>query len=396
MIGDGALTGGMAWEALNNIAAGRDRNVVIVVNDNGRSYAPTIGGLADRLASLRLQPGYERVLEAGKDTLRRTPVVGRPIYTGLHALKAGVKDALSPQALFADLGLKYFGPVDGHDVARDGVRAAPGPALRRPGDRARRHPQGLRLPARRERRRRADAQPGGVRPGDGPARPARPRWAGRSVFAEEMVALGHARPDVVAITAAMLGPTGLAPFAEAFPDRCFDVGIAEQHALTSAAGLAAGGLHPVVAIYSTFLNRAFDQLLMDVALHRQAVTLVLDRAGVTGNDGPVAQRDVGPVDPRRRARASGSPRPATPTRCARSWPRPSPSTTGRPPCASRRAPVTGVGAGGAPGRRGGRAARARRSTMPTRTARRCCWCAWGRSASWASRRRRGWRRRASR
>ena len=112
MIGDGALTGGMAWEALNNIAAGHDRNVVIVVNDNGRSYAPTIGGLADRLASLRLQPGYERVLEAGKDTLRRTPVVGRPIYAGLHALKAGVKDALSPQELFADLGLKYFGPVD--------------------------------------------------------------------------------------------------------------------------------------------------------------------------------------------------------------------------------------------------------------------------------------------
>jgi 1-deoxy-D-xylulose-5-phosphate synthase len=285
VIGDGALTGGMAWEALNNIAAGHDRNVVIVVNDNGRSYAPTIGGLADRLASLRLQPGYERVLEAGKDTLRRTPVVGRPIYTGLHALKAGVKDALSPQELFADLGLKYFGPVDGHDVA------AMESALRRA-----RHFGGPVIvhavtrkgcgyaPAENDVAEQMHS-PSAFDPETGrPAGPVPVGWT--NVFADEMVELGRARPDIVAITAAMLGPTGLAPFAEAFPDRCFDVGIAEQHALTSAAGLAAGGLHPVVAIYSTFLNRAFDQLLMDVALHRQAVTLVLDRAGVTGNDGP--------------------------------------------------------------------------------------------------------------
>ena len=285
VIGDGALTGGMAWEALNNIAAGHDRNVVIVVNDNGRSYAPTIGGLADRLASLRLQPGYERVLEAGKDTLRRTPVVGRPIYAGLHALKAGVKDALSPQELFADLGLKYFGPVDGHDVA------AMESALRRA-----RHFGGPVIvhavtrkgcgyaPAENDVAEQMHS-PAAFDPETGrPTGPTPVGWT--TVFAEEMVELGRARPDVVAITAAMLGPTGLAPFAEAFPDRCFDVGIAEQHALTSAAGLAAGGLHPVVAIYSTFLNRAFDQLLMDVALHRQAVTLVLDRAGVTGNDGP--------------------------------------------------------------------------------------------------------------
>ena len=285
MIGDGALTGGMAWEALNNIAAGKDRNVVIVVNDNGRSYAPTIGGLADRLASLRLQPGYERVLEAGKDTLRRTPVVGRPIYAGLHALKAGVKDALSPQELFSDLGLKYFGPVDGHDVA------AMESALRRA-----RHFGGPVIvhavtrkgcgyaPAENDVAEQMHS-PAAFDPETGrPTGPAPVGWT--TVFADEMVALGHARRDVVAITAAMLGPTGLAPFAEAFPERCFDVGIAEQHALTSAAGLAAGGLHPVVAIYSTFLNRAFDQLLMDVALHRQAVTLVLDRAGVTGNDGP--------------------------------------------------------------------------------------------------------------
>jgi 1-deoxy-D-xylulose-5-phosphate synthase len=285
VIGDGALTGGMAWEALNNIAAGRDRNVVIVVNDNGRSYAPTIGGLADRLASLRLQPGYERVLEAGKDTLRRTPVVGRPIYTGLHALKAGVKDAISPQALFADLGLKYFGPVDGHDVAamESALRRARhfgGPVIVHAVTR-----KGCGYPPAENDAAEQMHSPAAFDPSTGlPTGPASVGWT--SVFSEEMVALGQARPDVVAITAAMLGPTGLVPFAEAFPDRCFDVGIAEQHALTSAAGLAAGGLHPVVAIYSTFLNRAFDQLLMDVALHRQAVTLVLDRAGVTGNDGP--------------------------------------------------------------------------------------------------------------
>jgi 1-deoxy-D-xylulose-5-phosphate synthase len=285
VVGDGALTGGMAWEALNNIAAGPDRNVVIVVNDNGRSYAPTIGGLADRLASLRLQPGYEKVLEAGKDTLRRTPVVGRPLYTGLHALKAGVKDALSPQELFSDLGLKYFGPVDGHDVAalESALRRAKhfgGPVIVHAVTR-----KGCGYPPAENDVAEQMHSPAAFDPETGlPTAPAVAGWTG--VFAAEMVALGAARPDVVAITAAMLGPTGLAPFAEAFPDRCIDVGIAEQHALTSAAGLAAGGLHPVVALYSTFLNRAFDQLLLDVALHRHAVTLVLDRAGVTGNDGP--------------------------------------------------------------------------------------------------------------
>jgi len=285
VIGDGALTGGMAWEALNNIAAGKDRNVVIVVNDNGRSYAPTIGGLADRLATLRLQPGYERVLEAGKQALSRTPVVGGTLYAGLHAFKAGVKDALSPQKLFSDLGLKYFGPVDGHDIA------AMESALRRA-----RHFGGPVIvhavtrkgcgytPAEND----EDEQmhsPAAFDPATGlPTGPPSVGWT--SVFADEMVALGARRPDIVAITAAMLGPTGLAPFASAFPERCIDVGIAEQHALTSAAGLAMGGLHPVVALYSTFLNRAFDQLLMDVALHDKGVTLVLDRAGVTGSDGP--------------------------------------------------------------------------------------------------------------
>ncbi len=295
VIGDGALTGGMAWEALNNIAAGRrpgsdgtggkDRNVVIVVNDNGRSYAPTIGGVADRLATLRLQPGYERVLEAGKQALSRTPVVGGPIYAGLHALKAGVKDALSPQELFSDLGLKYFGPVDGHDItamewALRRARHFGGPvivhAVTQKG-------RGYR-PAENDEAEQMHS-PAAFDPETGlPTAPPSVGWT--SVFAEELVALGARRPDVVAITAAMLGPTGLAPFARAFPERCIDVGIAEQHALTSAAGLAMSGMHPVVALYSTFLNRAFDQLLLDVAMHGKGVTLVLDRAGVTGNDGP--------------------------------------------------------------------------------------------------------------
>ncbi|MEJ3654243.1 1-deoxy-D-xylulose-5-phosphate synthase [Actinomycetes bacterium KLBMP 9759] len=285
VIGDGALTGGMAWEALNNIAASRDRNVVIVVNDNGRSYAPTIGGVADRLATLRLQPGYERVLDAGKQALRRTPVVGSALYAGVHAVKAGVKDALSPQELFSDLGIKYFGPIDGHDIRamESALRRAKrfgGPVIVHAVTR-----KGNGYPPAENDVAEQMHSPPAFDPETGlPTAPPSVGWT--SVFAEEMVKIGARRPDVVAITAAMLGPTGLVPFSEAYPDRCIDVGIAEQHALTSAAGLAHGGLHPVVAIYSTFLNRAFDQLMMDVALHRQAVTLVLDRAGITGNDGP--------------------------------------------------------------------------------------------------------------
>ncbi len=284
VVGDGALTGGMCWEALNNIA-GSDRPVVIVVNDNGRSYAPTIGGLADRLASLRLRPGYERTLEVIKESLARTPVFGPPLYDALHGLKRGLKDMLAPQGLFEDLGLKYVGPVDGHDIAtvEHALRRARdfgGPVIVHCVTR-----KGFGYePAENDE---ADCLhgPGAFDPLTGlPRVAAGRRWTG--VFAEEMVRIGEQRPDVVAITAAMLQPTGLGAFAAAFPDRIYDVGIAEQNALTSAAGLAAGGLHPVVAIYATFLNRAFDQLLMDVALHRLPVTVVLDRAGVTGEDGP--------------------------------------------------------------------------------------------------------------
>ncbi|MGW6532645.1 1-deoxy-D-xylulose-5-phosphate synthase [Streptomyces venezuelae] len=285
VIGDGALTGGMAWEALNNIAAAKNRPLIIVVNDNERSYAPTIGGLANHLATLRTTDSYERVLAWGKDILQRTPVVGQTLYESLHGAKKGFKDAFAPQGMFEDLGLKYVGPIDGHDIGavESALRRAKRfhgpvlvhcltekgrgyePALADEADRF--HTVGVMDPL--------TCEP--LAPSNGPS------WT--SVFGDEIVRIGAERDDVVAITAAMLGPVGLTKFAEAYPDRVWDVGIAEQHAAVSAAGLATGGLHPVVAVYATFLNRAFDQLLMDVALHRCGVTFVLDRAGVTGVDG---------------------------------------------------------------------------------------------------------------
>ena len=280
VVGDGALTGGMCWEALNNIATA-DRPIVVVVNDNGRSYSPTIGGLAEHLSGLRLRPGYERMLGTVREALTRTPVVGPPIYDALHGVKRGVKDLLAPQGMFEDLGIKYLGPVDGHDrLATEHAlalaRRFDGPVIVHTVTR-----KGFGYaPAENDE---VDQmhQSRGFDPATGRSAPSSGRtWT--AVFADELLRIGTQRDDVVAITAAMCESTGLAPFARRFPERCYDVGIAEQHALTSAAGLASGGLHPVVAIYATFLNRAFDQLLMDVALHRLPVTLVLDRAGVTG------------------------------------------------------------------------------------------------------------------
>ncbi|MFD9113707.1 1-deoxy-D-xylulose-5-phosphate synthase [Streptomyces bottropensis] len=285
VIGDGALTGGMAWEALNNIAAAKDRPLIIVVNDNERSYSPTIGGLANHLATLRTTDGYEQFLAWGKEILLRTPVVGKEVYEALHGAKKGFKDAFAPQGMFEDLGLKYVGPIDGHDIkaVESALRRAKRfhgpvlvhcltqkgrgyePALADEEDHF--HTVGVMDPL--------TCEP--LTPAGGPS------WT--SVFGDEIVRIGDEREDVVAITAAMLHPVGLGRFAEKFPDRVWDVGIAEQHAAVSAAGLATGGLHPVVAVYATFLNRAFDQLLMDVALHRCGVTFVLDRAGVTGVDG---------------------------------------------------------------------------------------------------------------
>ncbi|MFD8500037.1 1-deoxy-D-xylulose-5-phosphate synthase [Amycolatopsis sp. NPDC059657] len=283
VVGDGALTGGMCWEALNNIAADRSRPVIIVVNDNGRSYSPTIGGFAENLASLRLKPGYERFLDMGRAMLQRVPVVGKPIYAALHAAKAGLKDAVLHQPMFSDLGIKYVGPVDGHDLvalekAFQHAKSFGGTVIVHVAT-EKGHGYEPAVSDEHDQMHQTDA----IDPETGLPPVKGPSWTG--VFADEMVKIGHDRDDVVAITAAMLRSTGLHKFAEAFPDRWYDVGIAEQHAVTSAAGLAMGGKHPVVAIYSTFLNRAFDQLLMDVALHKQPVTLILDRAGITGPDG---------------------------------------------------------------------------------------------------------------
>ncbi|MFF1300209.1 MULTISPECIES: 1-deoxy-D-xylulose-5-phosphate synthase [unclassified Streptomyces] len=257
VIGDGALTGGMAWEALNNIAGCQDQPVVIVLNDNGRSYSPTIGGLASHLASLRGETD---------------PVApdGGP--------------APAPRAMFEGLGLAYLGPVDGHDVAALEEALGTARGLGRPVVVHCITKKGYGYaPAEN------DAEdcfhgPGAFDPLTGTSLAA-PTTSWTDVFGDELVKIGTERSDVVALTAAMLHPTGLAEFAEAYPERVFDVGIAEQHAVTCAAGLALGGLHPVVAVYATFLNRAFDQVLMDVALHRLPVTFALDRAGVTGSDG---------------------------------------------------------------------------------------------------------------
>jgi len=285
VVGDGALTGGMSWEALNNIAASNERNLVIIVNDNERSYSPTIGGLATYLATLRVTRGYEKFLDWGKEVLTNTPVVGNPIYETLHGMKKGIKDIIAPQGMFEDLGLKYVGPIDGHDLV----------AMERALLQAKEFGQPVLVhvitekgkghePAVADQAEKFHAV-GVLDPETGmPLGKSSTSWT--NVFAEEMLAIGEERADIVALTAAMLGPTGLDKFQEKFPMRTIDVGIAEQHAVTSAAGLAFTGLHPVIAVYSTFLNRAFDQLLLDVALHKAGVTFVLDRSGITGDDGP--------------------------------------------------------------------------------------------------------------
>ncbi|MFW5470046.1 1-deoxy-D-xylulose-5-phosphate synthase [Knoellia sp. CPCC 206435] len=284
VIGDGALTGGMAWEAINNIAAEDDLPLVIVVNDNERSYAPTRGGLADHLATLRTTRGYERFLDWGKSTLHRTPVVGGAMYETLHGVKKGIKDIVAPQGMFEDLGLKYVGPVDGHDLAAleqalKRARAFGGPVLVHV---ITQKGKGY-DPAVNDESDQFHAV-GVINPETGlPLEISGRSWT--EEFSDALVELGEEREDIVALTAAMMIPVGLDAFSKRFPDRTFDVGIAEQHATTMAAGLAYAGLHPVVAIYATFLNRAFDQLLMDCALHRAGVTFILDRSGITGPDG---------------------------------------------------------------------------------------------------------------
>ena len=337
VIGDGALTGGMAWEALNNIADAKDRPLVIVVNDNERSYAPTIGGLANHLATLRTTDGYERFLARTKEVLERTPVVGRPLYDTLHGAKKGLKDFIAPQGMFEDLGLKYVGPIDGHDL--EALESALAKAKRFGGpvivhcltEKGRGY-----QPALQDEADRFHAV-GKIHPDTGlPIASSGADWT--SVFGEEMVKLGEEREDIVAITAAMLQPVGLDKFAKRFPKRVYDVGIAEQHGAVSAAGLATGGVHPVFAVYATFLNRAFDQVLMDVALHKCAVSPSCSTG--PGSPAPTAPPTTacGTCRSFRSCPDCGWPRRVTPTRSVPSCARPSPSTTRRPWSASPRAP----------------------------------------------------------
>lgn len=296
LIGDGALTGGMAWEAVNNIAADKSRKVVIIVNDNGRSYAPTVGGFANHLAALqhelqnrldkvRLDSRYERALSLGRNTLQRGGSLGQMVYRGLHGMKVGIKDVMVPQGIFEDLGMKYLGPIDGHDLeaveqALEAAKNFGGPvlvhAITEKG-----HGYG---PAVSDKDDMFHAV-GVIDPDTGEALAKSSGQSWTSVFAQEIKELADQRPDLVGVTGAMLIPVGLKPMAAAHPNRVIDVGIAEQHAIAMSAGLAYGGQHPVIALYATFLNRGFDQLLMDVALHKAGVTLVLDRSGVTGPDG---------------------------------------------------------------------------------------------------------------
>jgi 1-deoxy-D-xylulose-5-phosphate synthase len=286
VIGDDALTGGMSWEAINNIAAAKDRSVIIVVNDNGRSYTSAVGGLTDKLIKLRSSQKYERLVEWGKLVAKHAPSLGGTRQEVLPGTRNGLKEVVAPQNLFDGLGLKYIGPVDGHDTA----------ALEKALERARQY--GGPVLVHTLTAKGAGGEPPVTheldwfratgtftrRPGRDKASAERPRtWT--SVFSQELVNAGRERSDVVAVTAAMLEPTGLRDFSKLFPERTFDVGVAEQHSVTSAAGLAMGGLHPVVTMHATLLSRAFGQALMDVALHKLPVTFVLDRAGVTGDDG---------------------------------------------------------------------------------------------------------------
>ncbi|WP_431812982.1 1-deoxy-D-xylulose-5-phosphate synthase [Kocuria sp. cx-455] len=297
VIGDGALTGGMAWEAMNNIASDKNRKVVIVVNDNGRSYAPTVGGFANRLQELKasVQQGvdamrtdrrYEQTLDKVKGLLQESGHLGQAVYRGLHGMKQGIKDVVVQQGIFEDLGMKYVGPVDGHDLdameqALSNAKNYGGPvivhAITEKG-------HGY-LPARLDENDQFHSVPV-IDPSTGKPTATSSSRTWTHVFRDEIAAIADEREEIVGVTGAMLIPMGLQKMQLAYPDRVVDVGIAEQHALTMAAGMAFGGLHPVVGLYATFLNRGFDQLLMDVALHKAGVTVVLDRAGVTGPDGP--------------------------------------------------------------------------------------------------------------
>ena len=285
VVGDGALTGGMTWEALNNISDDNDRKLVIVVNDNGRSYAPTIGGLARYLNGIRTERIYRRLYRLSRKVFYKFGMPGRMAYSTLRGAAKGLLGTFAPKGIFPNLDLKYIGPVNGHDMN----------AMEEALKQAKKYANPVIVHAITQKGKgyepavsdEADQfhAVGQIDPGTGKAvgDSGKQSWTG--VFADEMVEIAKRKPNVIGITAAMLIPVGLHKFADEFPERVFDVGIAEQHAVTSAAGMAFGGLHPVVAVYATFMGRAFDQVLMDVAIHKAGVTFVLDRAGVTGPDG---------------------------------------------------------------------------------------------------------------
>ena len=287
IVGDGALTGGMTWEALNNISDDNSRNLVMVVNDNGRSYAPTIGGMARFLNDVRTRRSYRSLYASSRRFFDLFGAPGRALYRGIRGGTHGFLSRFSNnEALYSNLDIKYIGPIDGHDLhameeALTQAKNYGAPVIVHAITQKGKGFEPAVLDA-------ADQfhAVGHIDPETGEPIGASDKQSWTSVFAEELVVLADSNPTIVGITAAMLRPTGLQPLASKYPERVFDVGIAEQHAVTSAAGLAFGGLHPVVALYATFINRAFDQVMMDVALHRAGVTFVLDRAGVTGPDGP--------------------------------------------------------------------------------------------------------------
>ncbi len=314
VVGDGALTGGMAYEALNNLGHS-GKPVIIVLNDNGRSYAPTVSRLSESLTQLRLSPSYVQMRERGRDLLRRLPAVGNVAYSGVHGITSALREAVTPHTFFEALGVRYAGPIDGHDIPRmelafSRAMAWHGPILvhlltdkgrgyapaeqdevQRLHDFKVRSPVSASNPSvspagTAQTLNDGEAQDAGAHHTENGNAGATTTTSYTEVFTQTLLSLGERHPELVAITAAMPGPTGLLPFQERFPGRFFDVGIAEQHAITAAAGMAMGGLRPVVAIYSTFFSRAFDQANMDVGLHGLPVVIVLDRAGITGDDGP--------------------------------------------------------------------------------------------------------------
>lgn len=285
VVGDGALTGGMTWEALNNISDDNDRKLVIVVNDNGRSYAPTIGGLARYLNGIRTERIYRKLYRFSRKVFYKFGMPGRMLYSTLRGAAKGLLGTFAPKGIFPNLDLKYIGPVNGHDMN----------AMEEALNQAKKYANPVIVHAITQKGKgyepavsdEADQfhAVGQIDPDTGKSVGGSGKQSWTGVFADEMVEIAAKKQNVIGITAAMLIPVGLHKFAKKYPERVFDVGIAEQHAVTSAAGMAFGGLHPVVAVYATFMGRAFDQVLMDVALHKAGVTFVLDRAGVTGPDG---------------------------------------------------------------------------------------------------------------